>query len=146
MTPLQIQLVRDSFARVAPIAPQAAALFYRHLFAADASLAPLFKGDLAHQGERLMQMIGAAVGLLDRPAQLLPVLRQLGARHVGYGVRPAHYDTVGAALLRTLADGLGEQFDAATCEAWTVMYGIVARTMQAGAAEAANAGVAAEAA
>lgn len=133
MTADQIQLVRASFARVAPIAPQAAALFYRHLFAADPTLAPLFKGDLAHQGERLMQMIGAAVGLLDRPQQLLPVLRQLGARHAGYGVRPAHYDTVGTALLQTLGDGLGEDFDAATREAWIAMYAVVARTMQAGA-------------
>ncbi|MBX3635598.1 MAG: hemin receptor [Rubrivivax sp.] len=138
MTPMQIQLVRESFARVAPIAPQAAAIFYRHLFTADPTLAPLFKGDMAHQGERLMKMIGAAVGLLDRPQQLLPVLRQLGARHAGYRVQPAHYDTVGSALLQTLADGLGEAFDAATREAWIAMYAIVARTMLAGAAEAAQ--------
>ena len=61
------------------------------------------------------------------------MLRQLGARHAGYGVRSAHYDTVGTALLQTLADGLGEAFDAATREAWIAMYAVVAHTMQAGA-------------
>jgi hemoglobin-like flavoprotein len=134
MTPRQIQLVRRSFALVAPIAPQAAALFYRHLFTADPAIAPMFKGNMGDQGQRLMQMIGSAVALLDQPGQLMPVLRRLGARHAGYGVQPAHYDTVGAALLRTLAEGLGEAFDEETCEAWIEMYEIVSRTMQAAAA------------
>ena len=69
----QIQLVRESFALVRPIAPQAAALFYSHLFDADPSLRALFRGDMAHQGERLMTMIGNAVGLLEKPHLLMPV-------------------------------------------------------------------------
>jgi hemoglobin-like flavoprotein len=130
MTPQQVADVRSSFALVAPIADQAAALFYNHLFATDPSLRALFKSDLAHQGERLMQMIGAAVSLLDRPERLLPVLHALGARHAGYGVRAAHYDSVGTALLRTLHDGLGDAFTPAVAEAWAAMYGLVAREMQ----------------
>ncbi|MGJ7505821.1 globin domain-containing protein [Variovorax sp. GT1P44] len=98
----QVQLVRESFARVQPIAPQAAALFYSHLFDADPSLRALFRGDMAHQGERLMTMIGSAIGLLEKPDVLLPVLRSLGARHGHYGVIDAHYATVGGALLLTL--------------------------------------------
>ena len=50
------------------------------------------------------------MALLDRPAALEPVLLQLGVRHAGYGVQPAHYDTVGAALLDTLQTGLGAAF------------------------------------
>ena len=133
MTPEHISLVRSSFALVQPIAPQAAALFYDNLFAADPQLRPLFHGSLEHQGERLMKMIGGAVGLLDRPDALLPVLRNLGARHVGYGVQDRHYDTVGAALLKTLGQGLGEVFTAQTRDAWAAMYGVVSRTMQEGA-------------
>jgi hemoglobin-like flavoprotein len=129
-TPFQIAQVRSSFALVQPIARQAAALFYDHLFAADPSLRALFKGDIAQQGERLMQMIGAAVGLLDKPERLLPVLHALGSRHTGYGVRPAHYDTVGAALLRTLGDGLGEAFTPDVAEAWATTYAFLAREMQ----------------
>jgi hemoglobin-like flavoprotein len=126
----QIALVRSSFALVQPIAGHAAALFYDHLFDADPSLRSLFKSDMAHQGERLMQMIGAAVGLLDQPARLLPVLHSLGARHSGYGVQPAHYDSVGLALLRTLRDGLGDAFTPAVAEAWAATYALVAQEMQ----------------
>jgi hemoglobin-like flavoprotein len=129
MNPDQIQRVRASFALVAPIAPTAASLFYAHLFEADPGLRKLFRGDMTAQGAKLMQMIGAAVGLLDRPDSLLPVLRQLGARHGGYGVVPVHYELVGAALLKTLAQGLGDAFDEPTREAWTAMYGLVAGTM-----------------
>ena len=42
---------------------------------------------------------------------------------------------VGAALLDTLEKGLGEKFTAEVKEAWTVVYGIVADTMKAGARE-----------
>lgn len=136
MQPRQAQLVRDSFALVKPIAATAAALFYDNLFHADPSLRRLFTGDMAQQGERLMTMIGAAVGLLDRPASLLPVLRQLGARHAGYGVRDEHYATVGSALLLTLEQGLGDAFTAEVKEAWTALYGVVSSTMMAAAHEA----------
>lgn len=134
MTPHQIQLVRTSFAQVEPIAAQAATIFYNNLFAADPSLRTLFRGDMAAQGERLMTMIGAAVGLLERPHALLPVLRSLGSRHAGYGVKDEHYATVGVALLLTLEQGLGEAFTPEVREAWTVMYGIVSRTMMEAAA------------
>lgn len=135
MTPQQVTLVRHSFNLVAPIADQAAETFYKILFQADPSLRVLFKGDMREQGARLMQMIGAAVKLLDQPQTLLPVLRTLGARHGGYGVQPKHYATVGGALLLTLEQGLGPAFDAPTRAAWTAMYAIVSSTMI-GAAEA----------
>lgn len=129
MQDLQIRLVRDSFALVQPIATQAAALFYDHLFVADPSLRALFRGDMVNQGERLMTMIGGAVRLLDKPDALMPVLRSLGARHVGYGVVEAHYATVGGALLLTLEQGLGEAFTPEVRAAWTEMYGVVSSTM-----------------
>jgi len=125
-----IQLVRESFDLVEPIAPQAAALFYAHLFAADPSVKPLFKGDMIVQGERLMQMIGVAVAKLDDPAVLLPALRGLGQRHAAYGVRDAHYDSVGAALLKTLRQGLGVAFTDDVEEAWITVYGEIASTMK----------------
>lgn len=125
----QIQLVRVSFALVEPISTQAAALFYDNLFTADPSLRALFHGDMGNQGERLMTMIGSAVRLLHKPDVLMPVLRSLGARHVGYGVVDAHYATVGGALLLTLEQGLGDEFTPEVRTAWTAMYGLVSRTM-----------------
>ena len=131
----QIQLVRETFALVRPIAPQAAGLFYTNLFAADPALQGLFRGNMQQQGERLMAMIGNAVGLLEQPHVLVPVLRTLGARHAGYGVEDAHYDTVGGALLQTLEQGLGTAFTPEARTAWTACYGFIADAMKAGARE-----------
>lgn len=44
MTPEQSHLIRSSFAKVAPIAPAAAAMFYNRLFQLDPKLCPCFKG------------------------------------------------------------------------------------------------------
>lgn len=124
-----IQNVQQSWALVKPIAPQAAQMFYANLFALDPTLQPLFKGDMAAQGAKLMQMIGAAVGKLDDLGTLVPILQGLGRRHGGYGVMPAYYATVGAALLKTLAEGLGDAFTPAVKQAWTDVYGVIASTM-----------------
>lgn len=129
MEPKVIELVQSSWRSVEPIAPQAAALFYGKLFDADPTLKGLFKGDMAQQGAKLMQMIGAAVrGLNDVPA-LLPVLQALGARHQGYGVKSQDYEVVGAALLDTLSQGLGDAFTAEVREAWTTVYQTMASVM-----------------
>jgi hemoglobin-like flavoprotein len=125
-----IQLVRDSFDLVEPIAPQAAALFYAHLFAADPSVKPLFRGDMIKQGEHLMETLRVAVAKLDDPEVLMPVLQGLGQRHAGYGVRDAHYDSVGVALLETLRQGLGVAFTEDVEEAWVEVYGVIASTMK----------------
>jgi hemoglobin-like flavoprotein len=136
MTPTQIDLVQRSFADVKPIAATAAELFYHRLFTLDPDLRRLFKGDTARQGQMLMGMIGAAVAGLKNLDALAPVVRQLGARHVGYGVRTEHYQTVGTALLWTLEQGLGETFTPDVREAWTAAYGLLADVMQLGAVEA----------
>ncbi len=136
MTSTEITLIRDSFRKVAPIADQAASLFYARLFELDPSLRALFRGDMADQGRKLMTMIGMAVGGLERLDQLVPAVRQLGLRHAGYQVREAHYETVGEALLWTLERGLGADFTPATKAAWAKVYGVLAETMKAGARDA----------
>ena len=139
LTPQAVTLVRNSFAQVEPIADAAAAIFYDRLFALDPSLSHLFKGDMVQQGRKLMSMIGAAVRGLDDLDRLVPVLRQLGVRHAGYGVQLQHYDTVGSALLYTLERGLGAAFTPEVRAAWTSVYGVLATTMQAAARDAAAA-------
>lgn len=125
-----IGLVRESFDLVEPMASEVGALFYAQLFRADPALKPLFRGDLRAQGDKLVHMVATAVARLDQPEVLLPVLCQLGRRHAGYGVVDAHYDTVGAALLRTLEQGLGPAFTPEVREAWTEVYGVMAATMK----------------
>ncbi len=129
MTPDHIARVQYSWKQVEPISAQAAELFYQNLFEMDPDLESLFTGDMTEQGGRLMSMIGSAVALLDTPEKLIPVVQQLGKRHAEYGVEASHYDTVGAALLKTLAEGLGPEFTDEVREAWTEVYKILAATM-----------------
>src|SRR5215510_6785157 len=129
LTAAQKTLVQDSFATIVPIADDAAALFYRRLFEIDPSLQRMFRGDMAEQRKKLMQMLTAAVKGLDRLEQLVPVVEDLGRRHAAYGVADAHYDTVGEALLWTLEKGLGGAFTAEVKDAWATVYGLLAGKM-----------------
>lgn len=129
LTEHQIELVTNSWDKVIPIAETAADLFYNRLFELDPSLKALFNGDMKQQGEKLMSMITIAVKALNRLDDVVPAIQNMGRRHVAYKVEPAHYDTVGAALLWTLGQGLGDGFTSEVEEAWTVVYGILATTM-----------------
>jgi len=130
MTSEQIALAQSSFAQVIPIADTAAALFYGRLFELAPELRPLFKGELQEQGRKLMRMIGLAVKSLDQWETLAPVLRDLGQRHEQYGVREQDYDTVGAAMLWTLEQGLGPSFTPEVKAAWVAVYARITGVMQ----------------
>ncbi|MHB9118209.1 MAG: globin family protein [Burkholderiales bacterium] len=135
MTPAQIDLVKTTWAQVVPINETAAALFYGRLFELDPALKPLFKGDMVEQGRKLMAMINTAVNALDRLDAVVPAIQDMGRRHVAYGVKEQHYDTVGAALLWTLEKGLGAAFTPDAKDAWAAVYGLLAGTMKQAAAE-----------
>lgn len=130
MTPEQIQLIQSTWMQVMPIADKAAELFYGKLFELDPAVKPMFKGDMAEQGRKLMKTIGVVVNSLTRLDEIVPTVQDLGRRHVAYGVEPKHYDTVGAALLWTLEQGLGPAFTPAVKEAWAAAYGTLATVMK----------------
>lgn len=129
MNDAEKELVKSSWAKVVPIADTAAELFYGKLFDLDPDLKPLFKGNMKEQGAKLMKTIGLAVNSLDNLPKLVPIVQALGKKHKDYGVLPAHYDTVAAALLDTLAKGLGDGFTPETKDAWVKTYGILSGTM-----------------
>jgi hemoglobin-like flavoprotein len=122
MTPEQVQLVQQSFAKVAPISDQAAKLFYGRLFAIAPEVRPLFHGDMDEQGRKLMATLAVVVNGLARLDSILPAASALAKRHVGYGVQPSHYRPVGEALLWTLEQGLGPDWTPKLAQAWTTAY------------------------
>ena len=136
MTPEDLIAVQSSYRRLGPRLPAMAARFYEELFRRDPDLRPLFTTDMAEQQVRFTAKLTELVQALPRLDNLLAHTRALGARHVGYGVRAADYQTVCAALLDALAAVLGEDFDSPTREAWAVAYNLVAETMLEGAASA----------
>lgn len=122
MTPEQKVLVQNSFAKVAPIADTAAMLFYEDLFQRNPRLRALFKEDMTEQRQKLMSMLGTAVANLRRWDKIAEAVQALGKRHVAYGVEPADYDTVGAALIATLEKGLADDFTPEVRDAWIACY------------------------
>ena len=96
---------KDSFAKVAPIADQAAVLFYDRLFAIAPEVKPLFPGEMNEQRKKLMATLTIVVNGLSNLDAILPAASSLAKRHVGYGVKAGHYEKVGEALLWTLERG-----------------------------------------
>lgn len=125
----QVILVKQSWDKVKPIAPTAATLFYDRLFDTAPGVRSLFPADMTEQKVKLMDMLGAVVDSLDELDTIAPDVQELGRRHAAYGAAPAHYDVVGACLLWTLGQGLGDQFTPEVREAWSAAYGILATTM-----------------
>lgn len=136
LTPEQIKLVQESFAKVVPDMDRITARVYERLFALDPSLRPLFKGDMARQRSRLGIALAMVVHGLKNQAGIVPVLHELGRRHTGYGVQPEHYATVGEAVLGALEETLGKDFTPAVRQAWADAYDLIATTMINGAAGA----------
>jgi methyl-accepting chemotaxis protein len=130
MTREEIAIIRADWRAVLTIADLAATLFYKKLFELDPSVRALFRDDLTEQKKKLVTMLTIAVDKLDDPGVLEPIVRRLGRRHVRYGVRPEHYQTVGAALISTLREGLGDGFDSAHEAAWIKVYGVLAQWMR----------------
>ena len=135
MTPEQIARVKESFVHVHAIKEAAADLFYDRLFTIAPQTRALFPDDLAEQKKKLMTAIAMVVGSLDRVDTILEAVRELGRRHGEYGVSAEDYETVGAALLWTLEQGLGELWSADLAEAWTAAYGALSTVMIAAADE-----------
>jgi len=136
MTPTQQKLVQASFAQVAPIADQAATLFYEELFRRDPQLRALFKEDMAEQRRKLMSMLATAVANVGNWGTVSSAVRALGQRHVQYGVKAADYATVGASLIATLEKGLGAGFTSEIRAAWEACIAMVAEEMLSAAASA----------
>ena len=126
--------MQSSFAKVALISDQAAAIFYSRLFDLAPEVRALFKGDMVEQGRKLMTMLGSVTRQLNQLDTLVPVAERLAERHVGYGAVTAHYAVVGAALIDTLDKGLGADFTADVRKAWETAYGTLSGVMIAAAA------------
>lgn len=129
MTPDQVTLVQDSFKKVAPIADQAAVLFYDRLFEIAPQVKPMFPGDMSEQRKKLMTTLGVVVAGLNNLPSILPAASALAKKHVGYGVKPEHFPVVGQALLWTLEKGLGAAWTPPLAAAWTSAYTTLADYM-----------------
>ena len=129
MTPDQVKLVQQSFAKLAPIADQAAVMFYDRLFEVAPQVKAMFPADLTEQRRKLMATLSAVVNGLGTLESVLPAASALARRHVSYGAKAEHYPVVGGALLWTLEKGLADGWTTEVADAWTAAYGMLSGFM-----------------
>lgn len=134
MTPRQKQIIRESFPLIREIAIPVSLLFYGRLFDLDPSLRRLFKIDMKEQSKKLVATLDALVESVDDWEKIVPVLRDLGQRHAGYGVKEQHYDKVCSALVWAFGQALQPGFDDEVRAAWTAVILAVNEQMKIGAA------------
>ena len=104
-------------------------VFYSKLFFDMSHLKHLFYASKEEQSKKLVDMLTTIVGQLDNLNELTEEIKQLGIRHIQYGVKPHHYKSVGTALLWTLQQGLGRDWNNEVKEAWTACYQVLSETM-----------------
>lgn len=129
MTPDQITMIQESFTKVAPISDAAAEIFYARLFEIAPEVKPYFKGDMTEQGAKLMTTLGVVVNGLRDLDKIVPVAEKLAVKHVDYGVKAEDYSSVGAALVYTLEQGLGDDFTPDLKDSWVAAYTTLSSVM-----------------
>jgi hemoglobin-like flavoprotein len=130
MTEAQIALIKSTWKLFRDIDPVIVGdVFYSKLFLEVPQTKQMFHTPSTVQSRKLIEMINLIVGRLDRLEELTEDIKQLAIRHIGYGVRPSHYRYVGEALLWTLEQGLGKDWNDEVREAWTACYSTLSETM-----------------
>jgi hemoglobin-like flavoprotein len=134
MMTLQIELLESSFQAIAPRGEAFVTAFYERLFTQFPQTRAFFAStDMKEQRKKLLGALALVIQNLRKPEVLTSALKGLGQRHVDYGVRPEHYPIVGAVLLETFSDLLGEHWTPAYQDAWAQAYEAICTIMLEGA-------------
>ena len=134
MTEQDKQIVSETFPLIREIAIPVSLLFYGRLFDVEPSLRQLFKIDMKQQSKKFVAMLEAIVESVDDWETIVPALRELGQRHVAYGVKEQHYNTLCSALIWAFGQALQPGFDNEVRAAWTAVIRAVNEQMKIGAA------------
>jgi nitric oxide dioxygenase len=132
---IQLDTLRESFRRLIPRSDALAQRFYDTLFERYPETLALFEGVcFDDQKRKLVRSLALVVRHMEHPDFLRAYLRGLGAIHVAYGVRAAHYPMVAESLLHALAATAGPGWSADEEAAWRGAFTLIAESMLAGAA------------
>lgn len=81
---------------------------------------------------KFVNAVGCAVTGLNDSSTIVPMLTQLGARHINYGVSEVHWQALGKAFTNTLREILREDFTPEVEAAWSMAYSFMSSIMMAG--------------
>lgn len=130
MTEKQITIIKKTWKLFRDINPlMVGDTFYSKLFTDNPTLRKMFPKYMNEQYMKLIDMLSTIVARLDRLDDLTGEIAAMAGRHVQYGVKPEHYRLVGDALLWTLQQGLGNDWNEEVKEAWTKCYTMLAEAM-----------------
>jgi len=134
---MDLDALETSFDLVAPKGDELVEIFYARLFETAPSVKPLFaSSDMNHQRTMLLSALVLLRKSLRDVDAIVPALKRMGARHVGYGAAPAHYPVVGEVLIGSMAEIAGPAWEPRFERAWGEAFAVVAGAMLEGAAEA----------
>lgn len=127
---LQVELLEQSFAALAPHSEELVERFYTKLFSRHPAVLPLFANvDMAQQKKHLRNGLVLVVENLRRPEKLVPALTAMGQRHQDYGVEPAQYEVVATTMLDVMAELAGDLWTDEIQTAWHQAFELIAQTM-----------------
>lgn len=110
--------------------------FYRRLFELAPDARPLFTRQIDLQAKKFAETLAWVIAHLEKSDELCREMRELGARHRGYGVRVDHYAPVGSALIWMFQRALGNRFTLEMEEAWLEAYAFISLEAERGSREA----------
>ncbi len=129
ITPEDISRVQNSFVTLALDFDPHASFFYDALFKHAPDLRQLFRDDLAGQGMKFMTTLQVIVEKLGDEEDIATQFMGLGRTHSALGIRQAHFEPMEEALIDTLRNALGAEFDAETEKSWRKAYKVVSANM-----------------
>lgn len=131
MTKKEIDIVKKSWRKLKGINPILLGdVFYSKLFLLNPSLEKMFKSPKEIQSKKLVEMLHSIVLNLENLDGLTTEIEKMADSHQGYGAKPKHYKSVGEALIWTLANALGKDWNEEVQHAWIACYTILANKMQ----------------
>lgn len=137
----RIGRLQSSFNLLAPRGAELVDRFYAHLFARHPELRPMFPTEMSEQKRKLLAALVFVVRNLTTPDELEKPLKDMGARHAGFGTREEHYPVVRDTLVSVMGEMAGDQWNSQLQSDWMGALDLVSSVMLAGARAAQTASV-----
>lgn len=131
-----IERLEQSFEQLKPNGDQLVDVFYTKLFEKAPQVRGMFPDDMTEQKKKLLGAVALAVSSLRSLDKLVPVLEEMGAKHVEYGTLDAHYPVVVETMLEAMEEVAGAAWTPDVAADWKTALELITNTMISGAHKA----------
>ena len=133
LTPQQIDRIATSYVALEPALDDLVENFYQRLFTTAPDVRSMFPEDMSGQRKHLAGALRLVAQHIQNIENLAQPLREMGARHVGYGAQEAHYPVVRDTLLASMGELAGPIWTEELQQDWTDALNAIAGYMIEGA-------------